>query len=232
VLLIAPESGTYGVGRSKIKNIEKMVEYRESAEPEYPGIHVASYKDVVERAMPGRQLRRLGLVGYSVMTLPVYTSLQHDLPGVELMKEDDTLVDLRIIKSDNDIALMKKAFAVSEKAIDTILAEIKPGMTELQVMGIAQRKIYRRAENLIRFHRRGRQRKEKAPEDRVIKTATSGFGFPRKRKTDPFRGPWKHPALKAGLDLTLEALGCTVYVGQMLKKEILEGDSFARLGGE
>ena len=143
VLLIGPESGTYAAGRSKIKNIEKMVEYRESAEPEYPGIPVASYKDVVERAMPGRQLHRLGLVGYSVMTLPVYTSLQRDLPGVELVKADDTLVNLRIIKSDNEIALMKKAFAVSEKAIDAILAEIKPGMTELQVIGIAQREIYR-----------------------------------------------------------------------------------------
>ena len=70
-----------------------------------------------------------GLVGYSVMTLPVYTSLQRDLPGVELVKADDTLVNQRIIKSDNEIALMKKAFAVSEKAIDAILAEIKPGMT-------------------------------------------------------------------------------------------------------
>lgn len=143
VLLIGPESETYARGRSKIPNIEKMVEYRESAEPQYPGISVASYKQVVERAMPGQQLRSLGLVGYSVMTLPVYTSLQRDFAGVELVKADDTLVDLRIIKSDNEIALMKKAFAISGKAIDAILAEIKPGMTELQVIGIAQREIYK-----------------------------------------------------------------------------------------
>jgi Xaa-Pro aminopeptidase len=38
---------------------------------------------------------------------------------------------------------MKKAFQISEKAIDAILAEIKPGMTELQVIGIAQREIYK-----------------------------------------------------------------------------------------
>jgi Xaa-Pro aminopeptidase len=143
VLLIGPESETYARSRSKIKNIEKMVEYRESAEPQYPGISVASYMQVVKGAMAGRQVRRLGLVGYSVMTLPVYTSLQRDLPGVELVKADDTLIDLRIIKSNNEIALMKKAFAISEKAIDAILGEIKPGMTELQVIGIAQREIYK-----------------------------------------------------------------------------------------
>lgn len=142
VLLIGPESESYAKGRSKIKSIEKMVEYRESAEPEYPGIPVASYKQVVDRAMAGRQLRRLGLVGYAVMTLPVYTSLQCELPSVELVKADDTLVDLRIVKSDNEIALMKQAYAISEKAIDAIVGEIKPGMTELQVIGIAQREIY------------------------------------------------------------------------------------------
>lgn len=143
VLLIGPESEAYAKGRSKIPAIEKMVEYRESAEPEYPGIPVASYQDVVARAMPGRSLRRLGLVGYSVMTLPVYMRLQHDLPGLQLVKADDCLINLRAEKSQNEIALMREAFAISEKAIDVILGEIRPGMTELQVIGIAQRELYR-----------------------------------------------------------------------------------------
>jgi Xaa-Pro aminopeptidase len=143
VLLIGPESETYARGRSKIRHIEKMVEYRESAEPEYPGVSVASYKQVVESAMAGRQLCRLGLVGYSIMTLPVYMRLQSDLPVVDLVRADDTLIDLRIIKSENEIKCLKEAFAISEKAIDAILAEVKPDMTELQVIGIAQREIYK-----------------------------------------------------------------------------------------
>ncbi|MCE5310765.1 MAG: Xaa-Pro peptidase family protein [Acidobacteriales bacterium] len=142
VLLIGPESEAYAQGRSKIPAIEKMVEYRESADPEYPGIAVASYKDVVQRAMPGHPLRKLGLVGYSVMTLPVYTRLVAELPGTELVKADDTLTSLRAVKSQNEIACMREAFRISEKAIDAILGEIKPGMTELQVIGIAQREIY------------------------------------------------------------------------------------------
>lgn len=143
VLLIGPESETYAKGRSVIPTIAKMVEYRESAEPEYPGISVSTYKDVVKKAMPGSKLRKLGLVGYSVMTLPVYMGLKRDLPGVELVKADDTLINLRIIKSAHEINCMREAFRVSEKAIAAILAGIKPGMTELQVIGIAQREIYR-----------------------------------------------------------------------------------------
>ena len=77
------------------------------------------------------------------MPLPVYKSLEKDLPGVKLIKADDTLVDLKIIKSVNEIKLLRKAFKISEKAIDAILGEIRPGMTELQVIGIAQRELYR-----------------------------------------------------------------------------------------
>ena len=143
VLIIGPESEAYAQGRSVIPRIVLMVEYRESADPEYPGIPVAHYTDVVRTAMGGRPLKKLGLVGFSIMPLPVYFSLQRELPGVELIKADDTLTRLRSIKSATEIKLMKKAYQISEKAIEAILGEMKPGMTELQVIGIAQREIYK-----------------------------------------------------------------------------------------
>jgi Xaa-Pro aminopeptidase len=143
VLLIGPESFTYAKARSQVPRILKMVEYRESAEPEYPGIPVATYPDVVKAAMGGRKLRTLGLAGYSVMTLPVMDSLKKQLKGVKLVKADDPLISLRILKSANEIRLMRMAFDIGEKAIDAILREIEPGMTELQVIGIAQREIYK-----------------------------------------------------------------------------------------
>ena len=94
VLIIGPESEAYAKGRSKIRKISMMVEYRESADPEYPGIPVDHYKDVVKKAMGTRKLKKLGLVGYSVMPLPVYMSLKEELPKVKLIKADDTLISL------------------------------------------------------------------------------------------------------------------------------------------
>jgi Xaa-Pro aminopeptidase len=143
ILIIGPESQTYAEGRSKIRRIAKMVEYRESAEPEYPGIAVATFRDVVKKAMPQRRLKKLGLVGCAILSLPVYQSLKRDLPGVELVKADDTLVSLRIIKTANELRLLRRAYQVSEKAVAAILNEIRPGLTELQVIGIAQREIYK-----------------------------------------------------------------------------------------
>lgn len=54
-------------------------------------------------------------------------------------------------------------------------------------------------------------------EDRVGKAATSGLGILRRGKTDPFRGPWKHPALKARLDI--EFRGARVYITGRAKTE-------------
>ncbi|HPO13965.1 MAG TPA: Xaa-Pro peptidase family protein [Candidatus Hydrogenedentes bacterium] len=143
VLIIGPESEAYAQGRSVVQNIAMMVEYRESADPEYPGIPVAHYPDVVKKAMEGRPLKKLGLAGFSIMPLPVYFSLRRELRDVELVKADNTLTNLRSVKSPNEIKCMKKAYEISEKAIDAILSEMKPGMTELQVIGIAQREIYK-----------------------------------------------------------------------------------------
>ena len=141
VLVIGPESEKYARGRSVIPDICLMLEYRESAEPNYPGIAVAHYPDVVALSGCG-PLRKLGIVSYSITPLPVLDALKRDLPGVELIKADHLFLPLRFIKSDNELACMRRAFAISEIAVDAILNELKPGMTEFQVIGIAQREIY------------------------------------------------------------------------------------------
>ncbi|MBQ6472207.1 MAG: aminopeptidase P family protein [Victivallales bacterium] len=144
ILLIGPESLKYAYGRSVFeeKNVMQMLNYRESAEPDYPGIALATYGDVVKKAMGRKKLKKLGLVGTAVMTLPTLKALQEQLEGVELVWADDVFRPLRWDKSENELACHRKAFKVAEKAVEAILNEIKPGMTEFQVIGIAQREIY------------------------------------------------------------------------------------------
>ena len=62
--------------------------------------------------------------------------------GSEIVRADDIVIEMRKVKSPNELELLREAFRISEKAIAAILAQIKPGMTELQVVGIAQEAIY------------------------------------------------------------------------------------------
>ncbi|NLK83850.1 MAG: aminopeptidase P family protein [Lentisphaerae bacterium] len=142
ILLIGPESELYARGRSVIPDIMKMIPYRESAEPQYPGIDVAKWSDVI-KASGVKTLKKLGIVGSAIITMPVLDSLKSEMPGVELVNSGETLWSMRYVKSENELACMRRAFEISEIAIDAILNEIKPGMTEFQVIGIAQREIYK-----------------------------------------------------------------------------------------
>lgn len=142
VLLVGPESDIYASHRSFLTNIEKLIEYRESAEPDAPGMSFITFNNLIAKYVP-QGIKKLGIAGWAITPLPVYMSLKERLPNVELVKADMTLWPLRFVKSENELACMRKAFQISEFAIDAILNEIEPGMTELQVIGIAQREIYK-----------------------------------------------------------------------------------------
>ena len=142
VLLIGPESYKYAVGRSVLSKIALMLNYRESAEPDYPGIDLATYPEVVKMAMGNKKLKKLGLVGTAVMTKPTLDAVASQLPGVEVVPADNVFRELRWIKSENELNCHRKAFKVAEKAVAAMLNEMKPGMTEFQAIGIAQREIY------------------------------------------------------------------------------------------
>jgi Xaa-Pro aminopeptidase len=143
VLLVGPESDHYAASRSFFKNIEKMVQYRESAEPDYPGMGFLTYNDIAQKYWPGQTIKKVGIVGSAITPHHIYNSLQEQISGVEVVKADLTLWPLRFVKSDNEIACLKRAYEISEIAVEKILEEIKPGMTEFQVIGIAQREIFK-----------------------------------------------------------------------------------------
>ncbi|MBR7120765.1 MAG: aminopeptidase P family protein [Lentisphaeria bacterium] len=142
VLLIGPESYKYAEGRAVLPKIAMMLNYRESAEPDYPGIALSTYPDVVKMAMGDRKLKTLGLVGTAVMTKPTLDAVAAQLPGVKVVVADEVFRPLRWFKSENELNCHRKAFKVAEKAVAAMLNELKPGMTEFQAIGIAQREIY------------------------------------------------------------------------------------------
>lgn len=140
-LLIGPESETYARDRSKIAKVHKMVEYRESADPAYPGVAVSTFEEVF-RDIGVDQPKRIGVAGYLVTTAPVLDSLRSAFPDATIERADDIMVGMRSIKSEAELACLRRAVEISELAVERVLAEVRPGMTEQQVVGIAQQAMY------------------------------------------------------------------------------------------
>jgi len=143
ILLIGPESLTYAQSRSKIAKIRQILEYRESSEPEYPGKPLDTFTSVFDEISGGRGVRRLGIVGYPITPVPVYEGIRAAMASGEIVRADDILIGMRMVKSENELALLREAFRISEKAVEAVLNRIKPGMMEVEVVGIAQEVMYR-----------------------------------------------------------------------------------------
>jgi len=143
MLIIGPESETFARDHSTIEDIRKILYYREAAEPDYPDIAIDSFEQIFSSANKGRGVKKLGIAGWTAMPISVYEALKKALPGVEIVKADDIMYRLRMIKSDNEISVLREAFKICEAGVEAVLNAIKPGMTELQVVGIAQEAMYR-----------------------------------------------------------------------------------------
>lgn len=141
-LLIGPESETFARDTSRIKKIYKLIEYRESAEPEYPNIQVDTFSSIFKELFGERKVKKIGLASYQIFPLPVYEGIRKAAQDAEIIKSDEIIVDLRIIKSPVELEMLQEAFRISEAALKKTLKQMKPTMTELEVVGIIEEALY------------------------------------------------------------------------------------------
>ena len=145
LLLIGPESYTYASDRSKIGEICRLKAFRESSEPEYPGEKLDTFNTVIERLLGAKPVRRFGVAGLPLMTIGVYEALADALKvygEVKIEKADHVVNEIRMHKTENELACMRAAAKITAKTFDYVLENIKVGMTEQQVVGLALGKMH------------------------------------------------------------------------------------------
>jgi Xaa-Pro aminopeptidase len=141
-LMVGPESLKYASDRSMVQNIFQLMEYRESADPAYPELKASTYTDVFNSiGVKGKHLK-IGVGGYLVSNPIQIAGLQACYPEAEIVRADDIMVALRSIKSENEIACIREGLRITEIATQEVIRQIRPGVTELQMVGIAQKTIY------------------------------------------------------------------------------------------
>lgn len=140
VLLIGPESLTFANDRSRIRDIRKLAAFRESSNPEYPGHVLQTFGDVIEELTHDGEPKRLAIAGYNLVPHYLFVELKNSLKrfdGIEIVRGDDLVMKLRMIKSPAEIECMRFAGIITAQAMDYVIEHIRPGMTELEVRGLA-----------------------------------------------------------------------------------------------
>ncbi|MBQ8758863.1 MAG: aminopeptidase P family N-terminal domain-containing protein, partial [Clostridia bacterium] len=137
-LLVGPESAIFGKDRNKLDKIFVLKEFRESADPAYPELKADTFADVFKSIGVSGKKIKIGLGSYVECTLPIFEGLKESYPDAEIVNCADIMVELRKIKSQNELACIKEGFRIVEIATDEVIRNLKPGVTELQMVGIAQ----------------------------------------------------------------------------------------------
>lgn len=141
-LMCGPESRYFAGDNNRLDKLFILKEYRESADPAYPELVPDTYHDVFQAiGVTGRKLR-IGVASYLDTSVVIMDGIKYAFPEAEIVRADAVMVELRSIKSANEIACLREGYRISELATKQVIQEIKPGMTELQAVGIAQRVIY------------------------------------------------------------------------------------------
>ena len=73
------------------------------------------------------------------ITLAEYEELRQRLPDAEIVNAVDVFDKLTLIKEDEEVKLMRQASAICDHAIEVVLRELRVGMSEKQVAGIAEK---------------------------------------------------------------------------------------------
>ena len=141
-LMVGPESNVFAADFGKIEKQFVLKVYRESADPSYPELQADTYPDVFKAiGVTGKNLR-IGVASFLDTSVVMMDGLKESFPEAEIVRADEIMVTLRSIKSENEIACMKEGFRIVELATQEVIEKIKPGVTECQMIGTAQKVIY------------------------------------------------------------------------------------------
>jgi Xaa-Pro aminopeptidase len=141
-LMVGPESLKYASDRSRIPDVFQMMEYRESADPAYPELKASSFTDVFKfLGVKGRK-PKIGVGGWLVSNPVQLEGLKQCFPEAEVRRADDIMVELRAVKSEAELACIREGMRITELATEEVIKHLQPGLTELQLVGIAQKTIY------------------------------------------------------------------------------------------
>ncbi len=102
----------------------------------------AGYQAAFEAAARHLQdVRTIGVEGQS-MRVFVAMALNEALPQARLVDIHSTISSIRLHKKEGDVALIRKAIALSERALEATLAEVRAGMLETEVEAILLKHLF------------------------------------------------------------------------------------------
>lgn len=102
----------------------------------YPNNSYTTFRDVFSEIRKKQGLKKLGIVGMDSMPWHLYKKITKDSES-EIIDFNRVFNDMRLRKSQNEINCLQKAVEIADLAYTELMKAAKPGVTELEISGIA-----------------------------------------------------------------------------------------------
>lgn len=139
-----PESYEFAKKFSKIDDVRVHPLYVETSAPEWDKpTDPYSYTKIFDELRKRFPINKIGIANENIFPHKIYKDIEQAAPTATFVCADDILMKERWIKSDSEIAILKKAYEITEKAIMKTIEAVKPGITEFELESIWRSEIYK-----------------------------------------------------------------------------------------
>ena len=142
ILLVSPECENLAKEMSVWKDIRLIREIGMSYVPEEVGFTNIEFTTILEVAgeiMDNKKINRFSICGVDAMSVVLYDQILSHFGDSKLINGDNLLYDLRIIKSPDEIEVLKKAWEICDIGYKAILDADIVGLTEIQAAAIGEK---------------------------------------------------------------------------------------------
>lgn len=129
VMLVGPESDQYALLSGRIPDVRILREFTHPDE-DYPYSQIQSLAEVVDRP---DSIRWVGLAGRGLMSYDVLAAFQAALPQAEWVDVENAMCDLRAVKSQAELAVIRYAYQIAQVGFEAAVQTIQVGVTEREI---------------------------------------------------------------------------------------------------
>jgi len=119
--------------KSKIREVRIFPEVGEVSGVEYNLEDQMDFEDLFKEIKNKHQIKSIGIVGELIFPYEIYKKLERVFPEAKKLSAEKLVYELRMQKSENEIACIKKAGEIITSTFEYAVSRIKPGVTELDI---------------------------------------------------------------------------------------------------
>ena len=139
ILACAAEGEYYAREMSIWNDIRNLKEFAAVTVPEeidYPLSRFASFQQILSQVLSGG--KRLGIAGLADLPAPIVARIKESMAGLEIADFAPVLTQMRLIKSEAEIACLREAGRLACEGYSKLIAACVPGNSERMAAGAAE----------------------------------------------------------------------------------------------